>query len=99
MFGWLRKRTRQARELDEPFCAEVLLDGRVVGVLTDRVWTDMFWRSYRIEATEALDDALWNECRFTFRDPATGRVCTSGFVGGTAPFVRDGRVWLRSMYF
>ncbi len=89
--------------LPDPFRAEVLLDGEVVATLTDRVFADMFWHSYRIEragsSTAIDDDSLWDRCRFTFRAPATGMVCTSGFVGGLRPFVRDGRVSLRAMYF
>jgi hypothetical protein len=109
---WDRWRGRsELHELSDPFRAEVLLDGVVVAVLSDRRITDMFWRSYRIEpvgsATAIYDDALWNTCRFTFRDPQTDRTCSSGFVGGRAPFVHDcapgaptgGRVWLRALYF
>jgi len=106
MLRWLRERfksTTGARELDEPFRVEVMLDGVVVGVLTDRVWTDMFWRSYRIEPVgsggEIYDDKLWDSCRFMFRDPATGQVCDGAFAGGRAPFVRDGRVSVRALYF
>ena len=89
--------------LPDPFRAEVLLDGEVVATLTDRVFVDMFWHSYRIEragaSTAIDDDSLWDRCRFTFRDPATGMICTCGFVGGRRPFVQDGRVTLRAMYF
>jgi len=99
-FGWSRTRPR---ELGEPFRAEVMLDGVVVATLSDRIVTDMFWRSYRIEplgtATAIADDDLWNRCRFVFRDPSTGQICSSGFAGGKAPFVRDGRVLLRALYF
>lgn len=92
-------------ELPEPFTAEVLLDDVVVAKLTDRIWTDMFWRNYRIEpidesAREIIaDDNLWVHCRFTFRDPVTGKVCTSAFAGGSPPYVRDSLVSLRGMYF
>ncbi len=98
------RRTRTtAHELSEPFRVEVLLDGVVVATLSDRVVTDMFWRSYRIEPTADAsaihDDDLWDRCRFAFRDPRSGQVCTAAFVGGKAPFVRDGRVCLRALYF
>lgn len=83
--------------------ADVILDGAVVGTVFDRRVTDMFWASYQVEpagASEAIfDDELWSQCRFAFRDPATGAVCTSAFPGGKAPFIRDGRVLLRAMYF
>ena len=39
------------------------------------------------------------QCQFTFRDPASGKVCKTGFAGGSAPFVRDGHVSLRGLYF
>jgi hypothetical protein len=90
-------------ELNDPFRAEVLHDGVAVATLSDRVITDMFWRRYRIEpigdAKAIYDDELWNRCRFAFRDPESGQVCTSGFVGGKAPFVREGRVHLRALSF
>ena len=93
----------ELRELAEPFHAEVVLDGVAVATLSDRVSSDMFWRSYRIEpvggATAIQDDELWEQCRFTFRDPVSGQICTCGFAGGRRPFVRDGRVRLRAMYF
>jgi hypothetical protein len=104
MVRWLDGRIRSLlgpHELDEPFRAEVLLDNRVVALLSDRVWTEMFWRSYRItpvgDPSVIADDMLWMRCRFEFRDPATGRVCKHGFA--SEPFVRDGRVFLRGMYF
>lgn len=93
---------RQTHEqLPDPFRAEVLLDGNVVALLSDRRAMDMFWYSYRIEPCDATatDDSLWERCRFTFRDPATGRECRSAFVGGRAPFIQDGRIMLRAMYF
>lgn len=81
---------------------EVLLDGVPVAVLTDRAWEDMFWRSYRIapvgDPAAITDDTLWDQCRFTFRDPASGMVARS-FAGGQRPFVKDGRVRLRVLLF
>jgi hypothetical protein len=104
---WLRDRYRQSgttvRELDEPFLADILLDGAPVAILTDRTVVQGSWTSYRIEpvgdSMAIYDDDLWKKSRLTFRDPLTGELCTSGFVGGTAPFVRDGRVLLRALYF
>jgi hypothetical protein len=99
---WSRK--LYGGELPEPFRAEVLLDGNVVAELTDRKVTEMFWRNYKITLTDGadpaviLDDLLWHECRFTFRDPLTGAVCNTGFIGST-PAVRDGRISLRGLDF
>jgi hypothetical protein len=88
-------------ELPDPFRAEVCLDGAVVGILTDRRFDDMFWRSYALEVREphVRDAERWNRCAFEFRDPATGRTCRSAFVGGKPPFVSDGRVSVRALYF
>ncbi len=109
MFRRLLDRYREWRygptptELPDPYRAEVLLDGEVVAILTDREWVEMFWRSYRIQRVDGShaidDDALWERCRFMFRDPSTRMLCTSGFVGGRKPFVQNGRVMLRAMYF
>ena len=103
MWRWLLARFRRPAPdcLPDPFRAEVLLDGAVVGRLTDRVWVEMFWASYRLEPLDPVvcDDQLWNRCRFTFRDPVTGRVCKDAFVGGTPPFLREGRIFLRAMDF
>lgn len=99
---WRRK---YGGELKEPFRAEVLYEGRVVAILTDRVVTEMFWRRYRLEAVDAFgagvigDDRLWETGRFTFRDPLTGAICDSGFAGGAPPFVREGRISLRGLFF
>lgn len=96
---------KHGRELDEPFSAEVLYRGEAIADLSDREFTEMFWRDYRIEPRSAEakkiieDDDLWDECVFHFRDPATGNLCASGFVGGSRPFILDGRVSLRSLYF
>ncbi len=92
-------------ELDDPFLAEVQLDGVTVATLTDRKFVEMFWREYRIAPVSAeaaaiiAEDALWDSCRFTFRDPKTGVVCDGGFAGGSAPFIRDGCIHLRALYF
>jgi hypothetical protein len=93
-------------ELPDPFHAEVLLDGRCVAILSDRKWEEMFWRSYRIEAVDeeelrqiSENDSLWFTKRLVFRDPTKGLVCTGVLPGGLAPYVKDGRVCLRFMYF
>jgi hypothetical protein len=92
-------------ELPEPFSVEVVLDGKTVAMLSDRRRTEMFWRSYRIEAVDDFghraiaDDSLWDNCRFTFRDLRSGLTCSSAFVGGSRPFVRDSRVSIRALYF
>ena len=93
------------KELDEPFMAEVLYQGEAVADLSDREFTEMFWRDYRIEPRSAQakkiieNDDLWDECVFDFRDPASGSICTSGVVGGSRPFIRGGRISLRALYF
>ena len=88
-------------ELPDPVHIEVLLDGEVIGLMSDRVWVEMFWRSYRLAALDprALDDDVWGQCRVTFRDWETGRVCTGAFVGGRPPFVQAGRILIRALYF
>ncbi len=99
---WRRK---YGGELRDPFRAEVIHDGRLVAILTDRVFTEMFWRRYRIEPVDEFgdgvisDDSLWEVCRFTFRDPLTGSVCQTGFAGGPPPYIRDGRISLRGLLF
>lgn len=105
---WVHRRLfglRKSRELEDPFAAEVLYSGEVVADLSDRVLSDMYWRNYRIDPRSdkaraiISNDALWEECAFTFRDPKTGRVCSDGFVGEAKPFVKDGRISLRALYF
>jgi hypothetical protein len=89
----------------EPFSAEVLYQGEVIADLTTCKFIEMFWREYRIEprtneSREILaNDELWEQCVFEFRDPGTGNVCKSAFVGGTKPFIKNGRVALRGLQF
>ncbi len=93
------------KELDEPFTAEVYLDDKLVAHLSDREFTEMFWRDYRIEPASPEgkvlieNDSLWETGRFHFRDPATGDLCKCGFVGRSSPFIRDGKISLRALYF
>lgn len=93
------------KALSEPFQCEVLYQGKAVADLTDRQFGDMFWHHYRIEPrtpeSKALieNDDLWDCCAFYFRDPKSGELCTTGFVGGSRPFIQDSRIWLRAMYF
>ena len=100
---WPWRRRPRFRELRDPFHAEVLLDGVAVATLSNRVFTEMFWRSYRVESigssTAIYDDQLWTHGRFAFHDPDTGQVCIGAFPGGSPPFVRDGWVSLRALYF
>lgn len=86
-------------QLPDPFRVEILLGDDVVGMLTDRVFDDMFWFSYRVEprSDAALDNTLWKAVTFQFRDPVTGRVCRDAYAGLGG--VRDGRVRIRGMYF
>lgn len=101
---WLNLR-RFGKELAEPFKAEVIYQGQAVADLSDRRFVDMFWYEYLIQArskefkTLIRDDDLWDSCQFSFRDPCTGLICTSGFVGGGKPFVKEGRILLRALYF
>lgn len=103
--GCISRRTNRSAELGEPFAAEVLYHGDAVADLSDRRFTEMFWREYRItprtdETNDLIrNDDLWEECAFEFRDPKTGMVCTSCLVGGTRPYVRDGKVHLRVLCF
>ncbi len=94
-------------ELKSPFLAEVLLDGVPVATLTDRVVTEMFWRSYRfnplpgVDQEKILDEKLWTiPCGCTFRDPATGHLCKTAWTS-RAPQMVDGVmiVYLRQLYF
>lgn len=79
---------------------DVLLEGRVVGVLTDPRFEDMFWFSYAVEVRDpaVLDDDAWEACAFTFRD-RDGRSCGGAMVGGARPYLGDGRVMLRGLAF
>ena len=93
------------KELDDPFAAEVLYQGVAIADLSDREVIEMFWIEYQIvprsSAAKVLieNDDLWVGCVFDFRDPVSGDICTSGFVGGSRPFVRDGKVSMRALYF
>jgi hypothetical protein len=97
--------SKYGHELEEPFLAEVMLDGQPVATISDRVVTEMFWRTYRITpltqelANVATNDDLWETCRFTFRDPVSQEVCLTGFCGGSRPYVREGSISLRGLYF
>lgn len=81
----------------------VELDGRVVGELHNPRWEDMFWYSYAVrrlgESDSPLDDdALWNECRFSFRSRTSGERVDRALVGGTSPYVQSDRVLMRGLY-
>lgn len=96
---------KYGRELDSPFLAEVLLDEQPVATLTDRVVTEMFWRSYKITPLSPeltgiiMNDDLWDDSRFTFRDPVSQDVCIAGYMGGARPHVCDGIISLRGLKF
>jgi len=96
---------KHGKELPDPFLAEVIYQGVAIADITDREFTEMFWRTYRIEPRTAEarliveNDDLWDQCMFDFRDPKSGNVCTTGFVGGTKPFTKDGKILLRGLYF
>ena len=81
---------------------DVNLDGRRVAVLSDPRQLDMFWRSFAIAAVDGDrsidDDDVWEQCRFEFRERATGNLAPHAFAGGGVPFVVDGRVVMRGLY-
>jgi hypothetical protein len=82
----------------------VELDDKRVAELTGVRSEDMFWDSYEVasnshdDGSQIRDDALWHACRFSFRNRRTGELVATAFCGGTAPFVRDGRVRIRGLY-
>lgn len=100
-----RHDAQYGRPLSEPFRAEVLLDGTIIAVLSDRQFADMFWHSYRIAPVSSetarliADDRLWMENRLTLRAPETGAVCSCILAGGGRPYVRNGRIELHSLLF
>lgn len=60
----------------------------------------MFWVSYRVQAppeSPVWEDEPWEQVRFTFRSKASGARVSGAFAGGSAPFVRDGRVTMRAL--
>lgn len=93
------------RILPEPFFAEVLHENEVVATISDRENKEMFWHEYSISPIDKVsqniieNDDLWDQCKFTFRDPKTNRVCNSGLAGGGPPYIKDGRIQLRGLYF
>lgn len=101
---WRRVRA-QGKELGDPIAVEVIYRDEPVADLSDREFTELFWRDYRIVPRSEKgrriieNDDLWDECAFTFRDTKTGDVCTTGFVGGKRPFITNDRISLRALYF
>ena len=79
----------------------ILLDGKAVGELDQPVQDDMFWVSYRVRAppeSPAWEDEHWDHARFEFRSKATGQRVSGALAGGSAPFIRAGRVSMRALY-
>ena len=82
----------------------VELDDQRVAELTRVNFEDMFWDSYEVsantydDAPQIRDDALWAAARFCFRNRRTGELVATAFCGGTAPFVRNGRVRIRGLH-
>lgn len=78
--------------------------GRVVGELTDARWEDMFWDSYAVTpaSREAepvfIDDDLWERCQFRFRNKEMNEYAENAFCAGTAPFIRNGRIFMRGLF-
>ena len=81
---------------------DIELDGEHVGVLDQPLFEDMFWCSYRVQPNSGdasvYDDRLWETTRFEFRSRATSELVEGAFVGGSPPFVQDGRVNMRRLY-
>jgi hypothetical protein len=80
----------------------VFWKGRRIGELTDPLWADMFWVSYRFDflvddrntCEELLTDKPWQQCELTFRTRETD-LPADGFAS-RGP--RDGRVVVRGVY-
>ncbi len=100
-----QEKPKNNEELEDPFHVEVIYQEEVVADLTDRKFVEMFWREYRItprsESSLKLikNDDLWEQCLFKFRDPETNRICETGFAGGTKPFMCEGKIQIRGLYF
>ena len=78
--------------------------GHVVGELTNCRWEEMFWDSYatvpvgRENEPVFLNDDLWDRCQFRFRNRELNVYAENAFCGGTPPFIRDGRVFMRGLF-
>ncbi|GEM_PF-4084756 len=91
--------------VDEALKLELLYEGQLIAELTKQEEVDMFWAVYTIEhRSEAAQgilakDELWEGGRFAFRGKKTGLLCENVLVGGGRPFVREGQVMLRGVFF
>jgi hypothetical protein len=108
MTSWIHERLKEYRygkQLPEPFAVEVIYRGTSIAELSDRRWVDMFWYDYQIstkteEAQRIIDnDDFWERGDLHLRDVKTGALCMAWIVGGERPYLRDGRVLLRGLYF
>ena len=83
---------------------DIEYEDKIVGYLTDPLYEDMFWVSYRVSEADPLlspilyNDDLWNECRFRYRSKMNGEYVDAAICGGSPPFVRDGRIFMRGLY-
>jgi hypothetical protein len=75
-------------------------DGRVVGILNDQHFVEMFWDECCIEEIDPIvrDEDLWNNCQFKFRSSVINEYAYFAFAGWGAPFIRNGRMSMRGLY-
>lgn len=96
------RETQQARrrQREEPIDEWIIeLDGDDVGRLVDARFTDMFWKRFTVKGRDPrlFDDALWRQCRFTFRHATSGRRVPHAHFGGRPPTRCAPRVAMRSL--
>ena len=94
---------RQAKKLarEEPVDEWIIeLDDEVLGVLTDSVVTDMFWKTFTVVGDDErlFDETLWLQCRFRFRHVVSGREAPWPFCGGLRPTRAAPQVSMRGLY-
>ena len=94
-----RRATRERARLDVIEDWIVTLDGDDIGVLTDSVVTDMFWKRLRVVGDDPrlFDASLWNQCRFRFRHALHGHYAAYAFCGALLPTRSDPYVAMRGL--
>jgi hypothetical protein len=102
LIAYLRecRATRQRARLEVVDEWIVSLDGDDIGVLTDSVVTDMFWKQLRVVGDDArlFDESLWLQCRFRFRHAQHGHYAAHAFCGGLRPTRANPFVSMRGLY-
>lgn len=75
-------------------------EGRVVGILRDQHFVEMFWDECSIEVIDpvARDDDHWNHCRFKFRSDVMNEYALYAFAGRSWAFISEGKVVMRGLY-